>query len=119
MDNSGIPDTAFQVSRNGVQTAVKKAGLHFPHHCVVVKLAPVAVHKEGPAYDLPIAILLAGFLPHEEVEYIPVKTLTDLFNHLSGRRLIEPSPSPVKSHSRIAASYSLMNFLNSEHVSSK
>ena len=141
----GLPDAAVQESRERVQTAVKNAGLNFPRHRVVVNLAPAAVRKEGPAYDLPIAlgvIILAGFLPQEAVEgtivvgelsldgvvrhtrgvlpmaatarangfqrifvpevdapeaalipdleVIPVKSLRDLYLHLSGRRLIEP-----------------------------
>ncbi len=67
----GLPDTAVQESRERVQTAVKNAGLHFPRHRIVVNLAPASVRKEGPAYDLPIAlgvIVLAGFLPHDAIE---------------------------------------------------
>ena len=141
----GLPDTAIQESRERVQAAVKNAGLHFPRHRIVVNLAPASVRKEGPAYDLPIAlgvIMLAGFLPHNvvndtivvgelsldgvvrhtrgvlpmaataranrykrmfvpeqdaaeaalipELEIIPVKSLTDLYEHLCGRRFIEP-----------------------------
>ena len=141
----GLPDTAVQESRERVQTAVKNAGLHFPRHRIVVNLAPASVRKEGPAYDLPIAlgvIILAGHLPHDvvdntivlgelsldgvvrhtrgvlpmaatarangfkrmfvpevdageaalipDVEVIPVKSLADLYAHLSGRGLIEP-----------------------------
>src|SRR5258705_5668907 len=52
----GLPDAAVQESRERVQTAVKNAGLNFPRHRVVVNLAPAAVRKEGPAYDLPIAL---------------------------------------------------------------
>jgi magnesium chelatase family protein len=141
----GLPDAAVQESRERVQTAVKNAGLNFPRHRVVVNLAPASVRKEGPAYDLPIALgvmVLAGFLPQEaientivvgelsldglvrhtrgilpmaatarangfkrmfvpemdapeaalipDLEIIPVKSLADLYKHLSGRRLIEP-----------------------------
>ena len=67
----GLPDAAVQESRERVQTAVKNAGLHFPRHRIVVNLAPASVRKEGPAYDLPIAlgvIVLAGFLPHDAIE---------------------------------------------------
>ena len=67
----GLPDAAVQESRERVQTAVKNAGLHFPRHRIVVNLAPAVVRKEGPAYDLPIAlgvILLAGHLPHDVVD---------------------------------------------------
>ena len=62
----GLPDAAVQESRERVQTAVKNAGLNFPRHRVVVNLAPASVRKEGPAYDLPIALgvmVLTGFLP--------------------------------------------------------
>ena len=61
----GLPDTAVQESRERVQTAVKNAGLHFPRHRIVVNLAPASVRKEGPYFDLPIAlgvILLGGYL---------------------------------------------------------
>jgi magnesium chelatase family protein len=67
----GLPDAAVQESRERVQTAVKNAGLNFPRHRIVVNLAPAAVRKEGPAYDLPIALgvmILAGFLPQEAIE---------------------------------------------------
>ena len=67
----GLPDAAVQESRERVQTAIKNAGLNFPRHRVVVNLAPASVRKEGPAYDLPIALgvmVLAGFLPQEAIE---------------------------------------------------
>ncbi|MBI3362435.1 MAG: YifB family Mg chelatase-like AAA ATPase [Chloroflexi bacterium] len=52
----GLPDAAVQESRERVQAAVKNAGLYFPQHRVTVNLAPAALRKEGPAYDLPIAL---------------------------------------------------------------
>src|SRR5512147_106994 len=67
----GLPDAAVQESRERVQTAVKNAGLHFPRHRIVVNLAPASVRKEGPAYDLPIAlgvIVLGGHLPQDAAE---------------------------------------------------
>ena len=52
----GLPDAAIQESRERVQAAIRNAGLYFPRRRMVVNLAPAAVHKEGPAYDLPIAL---------------------------------------------------------------
>ncbi len=52
----GLPDTAVQESRERVQAAVKNAGLAFPYRRVTVNLAPADLRKEGPAYDLPIAL---------------------------------------------------------------
>jgi magnesium chelatase family protein len=52
----GLPDAAVQESRERVQSAIKNAGLFFPRKRLTVNLAPAAVRKEGPAYDLPIAL---------------------------------------------------------------
>jgi len=52
----GLPDTAVQESRERVRTAVKNSGLIFPTTRVTVNLAPADLRKEGPSYDLPIAI---------------------------------------------------------------
>jgi len=67
----GLPDAAVQESRERVQTAVKNAGLHFPRHRIVVNLSPASIRKEGPYYDLPIAlgvIVLGGHLPPETLD---------------------------------------------------
>ncbi len=52
----GLPDTAVQESRERVQAAIRNANLEFPRRRITVNLAPAAVRKEGPAYDLPIAL---------------------------------------------------------------
>jgi magnesium chelatase family protein len=67
----GLPDAAVQESRERVQAAVKNAGIPYPRKRIVVNLAPAAVRKEGPAYDLPIALgvlIYSGFLPLEAAE---------------------------------------------------
>jgi len=45
-----------QESRERVQAAIKNANLIFPRKRFIVNLAPASVRKEGPAYDLPIAV---------------------------------------------------------------
>ena len=52
----GLPGKAVQESRDRVQMAIKNAGLIFPRKRITVNLAPASVRKEGPAYDLPIAL---------------------------------------------------------------
>lgn len=52
----GLPDTAVQESRERVRAAIKNSGLNFPLKRVTVNLAPADLRKEGPAYDLPIAV---------------------------------------------------------------
>jgi magnesium chelatase family protein len=68
----GLPDAAVQESRERVQAAIKNAGLLYPERKrLIVNLAPAAVRKEGPAYDLPIAVgvlITNGELPPESVE---------------------------------------------------
>jgi magnesium chelatase family protein len=62
----GLPDAAVQESRERVQAAVKNAGIEFPRKRIIVNLAPASVRKEGPAYDLPIALgvlVMMGRLP--------------------------------------------------------
>ncbi len=66
----GLPDAAVQESRERVQSAIKNAGLAFPRKRVIVNLAPASVRKEGPAYDLPIALgvlALTGAIAHDSL----------------------------------------------------
>src|SRR5512135_3858901 len=52
----GLPDAAVQESRERVYSAIKNVGLFYPRKPLTVNLAPASVRKEGPAYDLPIAL---------------------------------------------------------------
>lgn len=52
----GLPDLAVSESRERVRSAVKNSGLEFPRLKVTVNLAPADLRKQGPSYDLPIAI---------------------------------------------------------------
>lgn len=52
----GLPDAAIQEARERVRYAIHNSGFIFPHKKIIVNLAPADVRKEGPAYDLPIAL---------------------------------------------------------------
>lgn len=52
----GLPGTAVQESRERVRAAIKNIGCEFPMKRFTVNLAPADIRKEGPAFDLPIAI---------------------------------------------------------------
>lgn len=52
----GLPDKAVEESKERVRSAIKNAGAEFPGKKITVNLAPADLPKEGPAYDLPIAI---------------------------------------------------------------
>jgi magnesium chelatase family protein len=57
----GLPDNSVRESRERVRAAIKSIGLEFPMRRILVNLAPADTKKEGPIYDLPIAIgLLAA-----------------------------------------------------------
>jgi magnesium chelatase family protein len=54
----GLPDASVQESRERVRAAIRNSGCVFPLRRVTVNLAPADLKKEGPAYDLPIALAL-------------------------------------------------------------
>jgi magnesium chelatase family protein len=58
----GLPDAAVKESRDRVKASVNNTGYRFPaNRKVTINLAPADIRKEGPSYDLPIALgLLAA-----------------------------------------------------------
>ena len=73
-DIVGLPDAAVKESRERVRAAVKNRGFAFPSDRITVNLAPADVKKEGPGFDLPIALgILAssGFLGPRPGRYTP------------------------------------------------
>jgi len=52
----GLPDAAVKESRDRVSTALTNAGYKFPMGRTTINLAPADVKKEGPSFDLPIAL---------------------------------------------------------------
>jgi len=58
----GLPDTAVKEAKDRVESAIKNSGFLFPNGRIIINLAPADLRKEGPTYDLPIAvgIMVAG-----------------------------------------------------------
>ena len=54
----GLPDAAVKESRERVRAAMASCDLTFPVARLTINLAPADVRKEGPAYDLPIALAI-------------------------------------------------------------
>ena len=52
----GLPDTAVKEAKDRVESAIKNSGIRFPQGRIIVNLAPADLRKEGPTYDLPIAV---------------------------------------------------------------
>src|SRR6187402_565311 len=62
----GLPDAAVKESQDRVSTALTNSGFKFPRGRTTINLAPADVKKEGPSFDLPIAIgMLAA---NEQIE---------------------------------------------------
>jgi len=66
----GLPDAAVKESGQRVEAAIKNSGLTWPRARLTVNLALANLRKEGPAYDLPIAL---GVLAASE--QLPLGTL--------------------------------------------
>ncbi|MEK7582079.1 MAG: YifB family Mg chelatase-like AAA ATPase [Patescibacteria group bacterium] len=72
----GLPDKAVEESRDRVGAAVKNSGFSAPkqkNQKITISLAPAELKKEGPAFDLPIA--LSYLLASKEISFNPEKKL--------------------------------------------
>ncbi|NLZ52669.1 MAG: YifB family Mg chelatase-like AAA ATPase [Thermoanaerobacteraceae bacterium] len=71
-DIVGLPDVAVRESRERVRAAIKNQNFDFPIKRITLNLAPADIRKEGPHFDLPIALgILAATCQ------MPVETLKD------------------------------------------
>src|SRR5256886_7812541 len=52
----GLPDAAVKESKDRVTTAITNSGYYWPRGRTTVNLAPADIKKEGPSFDLPIAL---------------------------------------------------------------
>ena len=86
----GLPDTAVKESRDRVTSAIGNSGLRWPGgKRITINLAPADVRKEGPSFDLPIAL---GMLKLEENNRLPD---LDAF-YLTGELALSGQLRPVK-----------------------
>ncbi|MBM2820366.1 MAG: Mg chelatase subunit ChlI, magnesium chelatase family protein [Candidatus Berkelbacteria bacterium] len=85
----GLPGKAVEESKERVRSAIKNSGVDFPTKRITVNLAPADIKKEGPAYDLPIAlgILLADEkIPKisDEIMLVGELALNGNLRHING-----------------------------------
>lgn len=72
----GLPDKAVEESRDRVSAAIKNSGFESPknrNQKVLISLAPADLKKEGPSFDVPIA--LAYLLAEKDITFDPTKKL--------------------------------------------
>jgi len=67
----GLPDAAVKESKDRVKSAITNSQFAFPIQRITVNLAPADTKKEGPSFDLPIALGIltaSGALPAKALE---------------------------------------------------
>jgi len=85
----GLPDKAIEESKERVRSAIKNSGVDFPMKRITVNLAPADIKKEGPAYDLAVALgILAADSRIPEVKkdflFIGELALNGHLRHING-----------------------------------
>lgn len=85
----GLPDAAVRESRDRVRAALASSGFAPPRGRVLVNLAPADLRKEGPAFDLPIALAL---LAAEAV--VPAQVLAEALCY--GELALDGTVRPVR-----------------------
>lgn len=85
----GLPDAAVKESRDRVATALSQSGFKLPMGRNTINLAPADIRKEGPSFDLPIALglLVAG----EQIEPVRLKDYV-----ITGELALNGAVRPVK-----------------------
>jgi len=76
----GLPDASVKESRERVTAAIQSSGFMMNDGVTTVNLAPADLKKEGPGFDLPIAISLVA---HRSRIPIPVLSETSMIGELA------------------------------------
>ncbi|MCH8919417.1 MAG: YifB family Mg chelatase-like AAA ATPase [Chloroflexi bacterium] len=85
----GLPDASVQEAKERVRSAVRNSGHDFPLKRITVNLAPADLRKEGPSYDLPIAVgilMASGQVPASDnvAVYMGELSLDGQLRHTTG-----------------------------------
>jgi magnesium chelatase family protein len=63
----GLPDAAVRESKDRVTTAISNSGFRWPRERTTINLAPADIKKEGPSFDLPIAVGMVAAAERSEL----------------------------------------------------
>ncbi len=86
----GLGDTAIQEARERVRLAIIQSGFEFPRGKITINLAPADLKKNGPHYDLPIALgilVASGQIPGdllEDTAFVGELALGGKTRHING-----------------------------------
>ena len=93
----GLPDAAIREAGERVRSAIVNSGYHFPGTRLTISLAPADLRKEGPAYDLPIALAVLAAtrqIPPDSLDRSLVVGELGLDGSVRHICLLYTSPSP-------------------------
>jgi magnesium chelatase family protein len=85
----GLPDAAVKESRDRVTTAITNSGYFWPRGRTTINLAPADIKKEGPSFDLPIALGMIAVT--EEINSAPFANFSFV-----GELALDGAVRPVK-----------------------
>jgi len=72
----GLPDRALGEARERVRSAIFNCGFAYPAGRLLINLSPADIRKEGPAFDLPIALALLAI--DEQVDRLALSEFVTL-----------------------------------------
>lgn len=72
----GLPDRALNESRERVRSAILNSGFSYPAGRLLINLSPADVRKEGPGFDLPIALALMAI--DEQIDRLELQSFAAL-----------------------------------------
>lgn len=90
----GLPDSAVRESKERVRSAIRNSGFEFPRGRITINLAPADTKKEGPSFDLPIAL---GILAASEQFPTELLASTAFLGELSLDGQVKPVPGALAS----------------------
>jgi len=62
----GLPDASVREAKERIKSAIRNSNIEFPwQRIVLVNLAPADIKKEGPVFDLPMAIGILSAMGHD------------------------------------------------------
>ena len=67
----GLPDAAVKESRERVEAALLESGIPWKRRRYIINMSPADILKEGAAYDLPLAVVLAAVML--EIDLTPIE----------------------------------------------
>jgi magnesium chelatase family protein len=85
----GLPDKSINEAKDRVKASIINSGFKFPKKKIIINLAPADIRKEGPYYDLPIALSILSLSNQLKHDFL-------LFSCFIGELSLNGAINPVK-----------------------